>query len=61
MYDVGWLKQKDIQVNGNYIDTMIEAQIIDENRMGYSLNAVAKDYLVKRKTKICVWYQRMGC
>ena len=51
MYDVGWLKQKDIPVNGNYIDTMIAAQIIDENRMGYSLNAVAKDYLGEKKNE----------
>ena len=55
MYDVGWLKHKEIQVNGNLIDTMIASQIIDENRMGYSLNAVAKDYLGEKKSEALLY------
>ena len=55
MYDVGWLKHQDIPVNGTLIDTMIAAQIIDENRMGYSLNAVAKDYLGEKKSETLLY------
>ena len=42
-------------MNGNLIDTMIASQIIDENRMGYSLNAVAKDYLGEKKSEALLY------
>jgi DNA polymerase I-like protein with 3'-5' exonuclease and polymerase domains len=40
-----------IQVNGEIIDTMIAAAIIDENRWSYSLNNVARDYLGEIKAE----------
>ena len=35
-YDVGWLRNMGIEVNGEIVDTMIAAGIIDENRWSYS-------------------------
>jgi len=50
-YDVGWLRQMGIKINGEIIDTMIAAAIIDENRWSYSLNNVARDYLGEIKAE----------
>ena len=50
-YDVGWLQQMGIPVNGEIVDTMIAAGVIDENRWSYSLNALAKDYLGELKSE----------
>ena len=44
MYDVCWLKSMDLHVSGTIIDTMIATSLIDENRMRYDLNSVAKQY-----------------
>lgn len=53
-YDVGWCKAMGIEVKGRIIDTMIAGALIDENRRGYSLNALSADYLgeVKVETKL---------
>ena len=52
MYDVCWIRQESkLMVQGPIVDTMIAASIIDENRMRYSLDALAKDYLKERKNK----------
>jgi DNA polymerase I-like protein with 3'-5' exonuclease and polymerase domains len=40
-----------ITINGEIIDTMIAAAIIDENRWSYSLNNVARDYLGEIKAE----------
>jgi len=45
MYDVCWLKSYGIKINGNIVDTMVMMSLIDENRLWYSLNNVAYDYL----------------
>jgi hypothetical protein len=45
MYDVCWLKSYGIKINGHIVDTMVMASLIDENRLWYSLNSVAYDYL----------------
>jgi DNA polymerase I-like protein with 3'-5' exonuclease and polymerase domains len=50
-YDVGWLRNMGITINGEIIDTMIAAAIIDENRWSYSLNNVARDYLGEIKAE----------
>jgi DNA polymerase I-like protein with 3'-5' exonuclease and polymerase domains len=50
-YDVGWLRSMGITINGEIIDTMIAAAIIDENRWSYSLNNVARDYLGEIKAE----------
>ena len=36
MYDVCWIKNLGIKINGLIIDTMIAASLIDENRFSYS-------------------------
>ena len=53
-YDVGWLEASGIKVNGEIIDTMIAAALIDENRFSYSLNALSVDYLgeIKAETEL---------
>ena len=50
-YDVGWLKAHGIEVNGRIIDTMVVANLLDENRRSYSLNAIAYAYLDKVKSE----------
>ena len=50
-YDVGWLRSMGIKINGEIVDTMIAAAIIDENRWSYSLNALSKDYLGELKAE----------
>ena len=52
MYDVCWIRQESgLMVQGPIVDTMIAASIIDENRMKYSLDAIAKIYLNEIKYK----------
>jgi len=50
-YDVGWLEASGIKVNGEIIDTMIAAALIDENRFQYSLNSLSLDYLGEIKAE----------
>jgi DNA polymerase I-like protein with 3'-5' exonuclease and polymerase domains len=50
-YDLGWLQAMGMTVNGEIIDTMIAAAIIDENRWSYSLNNLARDYLGEIKAE----------
>ena len=45
MYDVCWIRNLGIKINGLVVDTMIAASLIDENRFQYSLNAISWDYL----------------
>ena len=45
MYDVCWIRNLGIKINGLVVDTMIAASLIDENRFSYSLNALSWDYL----------------
>ena len=52
MYDVCWIRAvTGKMVKGPILDTMIAASIIDENRMRYSLDSLAKDYLNDSKYK----------
>ena len=52
MYDVCWIRQESgLMVQGPIADTMIAASIINENRMKYSLDAIAKIYLNEIKYK----------
>jgi DNA polymerase I-like protein with 3'-5' exonuclease and polymerase domains len=50
-YDVGWLEASGFKVNGQIIDTMIAAALIDENRYQYNLNSLAMDYLGELKAE----------
>ena len=45
MYDVCWIRNLGIKINGLVVDTMIAASLIDENRFSYTLNSVSWDYL----------------
>ena len=45
MYDVCWIRSYGIKINGHIMDTMLMASLIDENRLWYTLNSVAFDYL----------------
>ena len=45
MYDVCWLRSAGIKIRGKIVDTMIAASLIDENRLSYALNTLAKFYV----------------
>ena len=45
MYDVCWLRAYNIQINGFIVDTMVMSSLIDENRLSYTLNSIAFEYL----------------
>ena len=52
MYDVCWIRAvTGKMVKGPILDTMIAASVIDENRMRYSLDSLAKDYKIGSKNK----------
>jgi len=51
MYDVCWIRNLGIKINGLIIDTMIAASIIDENRFNYTLNGLSWIYLNKGKNE----------
>ena len=52
MYDVCWIRaETGLMPNGELLDTMIAAAVIDENRMRYTLDSVSKDYLTESKYK----------
>jgi DNA polymerase I-like protein with 3'-5' exonuclease and polymerase domains len=44
MYDVCWLRSFGIEIKGKIVDTMIAASLIDENRLSYRLDLLAKQY-----------------
>ena len=45
MYDVCWIRALGLNINGRIVDTMIAASLIDENRLSYALNTLAKFYV----------------
>jgi DNA polymerase I-like protein with 3'-5' exonuclease and polymerase domains len=45
MYDVCWLRSAGLEIKGKIVDTMIAASLIDENRMSYQLNTLARHYV----------------
>ena len=45
MYDVCWLRREGMTINGHIVDTMIAAVLIDENRLSYRLDILAKHYV----------------
>ena len=44
MYDVCWLRTLNFKIEGQIVDTMITTSLVDENRRGYDLNSVCRDY-----------------
>jgi DNA polymerase I-like protein with 3'-5' exonuclease and polymerase domains len=51
MYDVCWIRNLGIKINGLIVDTMIAASLIDENRFSYTLNSLSWIYLSKGKNE----------
>jgi DNA polymerase I-like protein with 3'-5' exonuclease and polymerase domains len=51
MYDVCWIRNLGIKINGLIVDTMIAASLIDENRFSYTLNTMSWTYLNKGKNE----------
>ena len=52
MYDVCWIRSATGDMpQGQLLDTMIAASVIDETRMKYSLDSISKDYLNEAKYK----------
>jgi len=45
MYDVCWIRSMGFKINGQIVDTMIAASLIDENRFRFDLNSLSWDYL----------------
>ena len=45
MYDVSWIRSMGYTINGGIVDTLIAASLIDENRYGYALNTLGKQYV----------------
>ena len=50
-YDLGWLMASGFEVNGDIIDTMIAAGLVDENRFSYALNSLGFDMLKEVKSE----------
>jgi len=55
MYDVCWLRSLGLKINGRIIDTMIAAGLVNENRLRYDLNGVARDYIGKGKDEAALY------
>ena len=51
MYDVCWLRAAGLKIKGKIVDTMIAASLIDENRLSYRLDILAKHYTGVGKMK----------
>ena len=48
-YDVGYLNQAGVKVEGRLLDVSVAEALIDENQRSYSLNSLAQKYLQKTK------------
>ena len=44
MYDVCWIRSMGIKINGQIVDTMIAASLVNENRFRFDLNSLGWDY-----------------
>ena len=52
MYDICWIRAvTGKKMKGRIVDTMIAASVLDENKLKYSLDALAKEYLKETKYK----------
>jgi DNA polymerase I-like protein with 3'-5' exonuclease and polymerase domains len=51
MYDVCWIRQMGLKIEGLIVDTMIAASLVDENRFRYDLNTLSWDYLGHGKSE----------
>lgn len=48
-YDAGWMRAEGVEIKGRIIDTMITGAVVDENRLRYGLDYLARDYCQIRK------------
>jgi len=55
MYDVCWIKSMGLKIQGQIVDTMISAAIVDENQMRYDLNNCARRYIGKGKDESALY------
>ena len=51
MYDVCWIRAMGIKINGQIIDTMIAASLVNENRFRFDLNSLGWDYCGQGKNE----------
>ena len=51
MYDVCWIRNLGIKINGLIIDTMIASSLIDENKFSYTLNTLSWHHLSEGKNE----------
>ena len=51
MYDVCWIRSMGIQINGQIVDTMIAASLVNENRFRYDLGSLGWDYCGQGKNE----------
>ena len=51
MYDVCWIRNLNIKINGLIVDTMIAASVINENRFSYTLNTLSWHHLSEGKSE----------
>ena len=51
MYDVSWIRNLGLNINGLVVDTMIACSLLDENRFSYTLNTLSWHYLNKGKNE----------
>ena len=45
MYDVSWIRAVGLKIEGKIIDTMIAGSLVNENRMRYNLDSLAREYV----------------
>ena len=51
MYDVCWIRSMGIKINGQIVDTMIAASLVNENRFRFDLNSLGWDYCGQGKNE----------
>ena len=45
MYDVSWIRASGLHIVGKIVDTMIAGSLVNENRLRYNLDSLAKEYV----------------
>ena len=51
MYDVCWIRSMGIKINGQIVDTMIAASLVNENRFRFDLGSLGWDYCGQGKNE----------
>ena len=51
MYDVCWIRSMGIKINGQIVDTMIAASLVNENRFRFDLNSLGWNYCGQGKNE----------